>query len=212
MPIVWSKERVEALSTADVRSLQENARDRSFLDVVSICEEVLSTKTPVRRSGGKRSASSTKILEAECAKQLGDFAVYLLRKYDLSAASAMKNSVGVKGFKAHQVIAKNGQAKLGGDQRTGKVAIDRYISYRVKSEPISLTALLISKESDDGLVWEVLGSRHHFTNFQPYSHLRPYATDTEGGLYTGGEEFFDFPSASALFEATLATLAPQLTR
>ena len=210
MSLEWSKERVESLSTPEILALQENARIRGFLDVVSTCDEVLSTRKSVRRSSAPRSASSTKTLEAECSKQLSDLAVYLLTKYDLSTASAIKNSFGVKGFKAHQVIAKNGQAKLGGDQRTGKVAIDRYISYRVRNEPISLTALLISKESDHGLVWQVLGSGHHFTNFQPYSQLRPYVTDTEGGLYTGGEEFIDFSAASTLFESVLSKLAPPI--
>jgi len=121
-------------------------------------------------------------------------------------------SVDVKGFKSHQITAKNGQAKLGGDQRTGKVAIDRYISYRVRNEPISLTALLISKESDDGLVWQVLGSQHHFQNFHTYSQLRPYAKDSDGSLYAGGEEFIEFSSASALFEAILVNLASPINK
>lgn len=212
MSIDWSKERIESLSTQEIQSLQENARTKGHLEIVARCDEVLAARKSVRRQSGPRSASSTKILEAECAKQLSDFAIYLQTKYDLSAASATAKSVGVKGYKAHQVVAKNGQAKLGGDQRTGRVAIDRYISYRVRNEPISLTALLISKESDDGLVWQVLGSGHLFKNFKTYSQLRPYAKDNEGGLYRGGEEFFDFLSASALFETTLATLTPQLTR
>ena len=207
MSVAWSKERIEALSTQDVLSLQENARTRGFQDVATTCDEVLAKRKQVRRSSGPRSASPTKILEAECAKQLSDFAIYLQTKYDLSAATANAKSVGVKGYKSHQVVAKNGQAKLGGDQRTGKVAIDRYISYRVRNEPISLTALLISADSDDQLAWQVLGSPHHFKNFKPYSLLRPYATDTEGGLYTGGEEFIEFAPAAILFESVLAGLA-----
>ena len=207
MSINWSIERIEALTTQEVLSLRDNAGNRGFQDVAATCDEVLTTRKPVRRASGPRSASPTKILEAECAKQLSDFAIYLQTKYDLSAATATAKSVGVKGFKPHQVVAKNGQAKLGGDQRTGRVAIDRYISYRVRNEPISLIALLVSAESEDQLVWQVLGSPHHFKNFKPYSQLRPYATDTEGGLYTGGEEFIDFAAASTLFESVLAGLA-----
>jgi hypothetical protein len=212
MTIVWSKVRVEALSTAEVLELQRNAKKRGNQDITLICNQVLSTRALVRRSGGTRSASSTKILEAECGKQLSEFAIYLSSKYDLSAKSASIKSVDVKGFKSHQLTAKNGQAKLGGDQRKGKVAIDRYISYRVRNEPISLTALLISKESDEGLVWQVLGSRHHFNKSHTYSQLRPYATEKDGGLYAGGEEFLEFSSASALFEAILVTLAPSIDK
>ena len=211
MSIVWSKDRVQALSTAEVLALQENARKKGNLDIAATCDQALSTRTLVRRSSGTRSAPSTKILEADCGKQLSEFAHYLSSKYNLSAKSALMKSVDVKGFRLHQLTSKKGQAKLGGDQRKGRVAIDQYISYRVRNEPISLTALLISKESDKGLVWQVLGSRHHFENFRTYSKLRPYAADTEGGLYAGGEEFIDFSSASALFESVLATLASQLT-
>lgn len=212
MSIDWSKERIETLSTQEVLSLQENARNKGYLDIAAKCDEVLATRKPVRRSSGPRSVSPTKILEAECAKQLSDYAIYLQTQYDLSAVSATAKSVGVKGFKAHQVVAKNGQAKLGGDQRTGKVAFDRYISYRVRNEPISLTALLISADSGDQLMWQVLGSPHHFKNFKPYSQLRPYATDTEGGLYTGGEEFDDFATASELFESVLSGLADPIAK
>lgn len=210
MSINWSKERIEALSTQEVLSLQENARNKSYLDIATTCDEVLATRKPVRRASDPQSSSPTKSLEAECVKQLSDFAIYLQTKYDLSAASAAAKSVGVKGFKAHQFIAKNGQAKLGGDQRTGKVAIDRYISYRVRNEPIALTALLISADSENQLMWQVLGSPHQFRNFKSYSQLRPYATDTDGGLYTGGEEFVDFAAAATLFELVLQGLADPL--
>jgi hypothetical protein len=212
MTIDWSKDRVGTLSTPEILELQKNARARGVLEVVATCDLVLLTRKPIRRHSGPSVSTPTKILEAKCAKQLSDFAIHLIAKYDLSASTAAKLSEGAKGFKAHQVTAKNGQAKLGGDQRTGKVAIDRYISYRVRNEPVSLTALLISKESDEGLVWQVLGSPHHFKNFRPYSQLRPYASDTEGGLYRGGEEFIEFSDAAALFESLLVKLTSYFSK
>lgn len=210
MSIDWSKERVEALSSSEILTLQENARKRGYLDVVATCEEVLSTRKSVRRSTGPRTASPIKILEAECVKQLSDFAAYLLTKYDLSTQSAIEKSAGSSGFKPHQLVAKDKKAKLGGHQRTGRVAIDRYISYRLKDEPLSLTALLISSESETNLVWQVLGAAHYFENSLKYSQLRPYAKDEEGGLYTGGKEFTEFTPASVLFESLLAKMADPL--
>lgn len=212
MPIEWSKERIEALSTQEILSLQENARVKGHLDIATRCDEVLSSRKPVRRSSGPRSSSPTKILEAECSWKLAEFAKLLLLKYDLSAATAINNSVGTKGFMAHKLTAKDGNAKLGGDQRTGKVAIDRYISYRVRNEPVSLTALLISAESEDQLVWQVLGSQHHFKNIKSLSQLRPYLSDAAGNLYAGGEEFTEFSEAASLFESVLAGLVDPLTK
>ena len=207
MSINWSRELIETLATHEVLSLQKNALNQGHLDISKRCEEVLTTRKHALGSSAPRSRSAIKQIESECSKVLSDFALYLHQKYDISAAAAAAKSVGVKGFIAHRLTSKNGQAKLGGDQLTGKVTIDRYISYRVRNEPISLVALLISADSEDQLMWQVLGSPHHFKNFKPYSQLRPYATDTEGGLYTGGEEFIDFAAASTLFESVLAGLA-----
>ena len=49
----WNKERVEALATADVRQLRENAMLRERRSVVALCDEVL-TGRPRQRTG-KRS-------------------------------------------------------------------------------------------------------------------------------------------------------------
>lgn len=211
MSINWSKERIELLSTAEVQSLRENALTKGFPDVAVTCDEVLSTRKPIRKSGGSRSSSPTKALEAECAKQLSDLATYLSFKYDLSSETAAKMSKEIKGFRAHQITAKNGQAKLGGDQRIGKVAIDRYISYRVGNEPVALTALLISQDSEEGLLWQVLGSQKHFQQFNSFSDLRSYASDKDGGLYKCGLNFTSFAEAAALFEKIISGLTKKTT-
>lgn len=211
MSINWSKERIESLSTSEVQSLRENALTKGYPDVAAICDVVLSTRKSTRKSGESRSSSRTKVLEAECAKQLSDLALYLSSKYDLSSATASKMSADVKGFKAHQLTAKNGQAKLGGDQRTGKVAIDRYISYRVGNEPVTLTALLISRDAQEGLMWQVLGSEKHFTKFDSYSQLRSYASESDGGLYKCGLNFTSFSDAATLFETVISKLTNQIS-
>jgi hypothetical protein len=211
MSIQWSKERIEALTTTEVQALRENAISKGFGDVANTCDEVLSTRKPIRKSGGSRSSSPTKILEADCAKQLSDFAAYLSSKYDLSSATATKMSDGVKGFRAHQVTAKNGQAKLGGDQRTGKVAIDRYISYRLGNEPVALTALLISQESEEGLMWQVLGSEKHFQKFESFTDLRSYTSNKNVGLYKCGLNFTSFNEAATLFEEIISKLTKPIS-
>lgn len=211
MSIQWSKERIELLSTAEVQSLRENALTKGYADVAASCDQVLSTRKPIRQSGVSRSSSPTKILESECAKQLSDLAVFLSSKYDLSPATATKLSVGVKGFRAHQLTAKNGQAKLGGDQRTGKVAIDRYISYRLGNEPVALTALLLSQESEEGLIWQVLGSEKHFQKFESFTDLRSYASDKDVGLYKCGLNFTSFSEAATLFEEIISKLTKPIS-
>lgn len=211
MSIQWSKERIEALTTTEVQALRENAISKGFGDVASTCDEVLLTRKPIRKSGGSRSASPTKTLEADCAKKLGDLAAYICSKYDLSAETATKLSQGVKGFKAHQVTDKNGKAKLGGDQRTGKVAIDRYISYRLGNEPVAMAAWLASHDSEEGLLWQVLGSEKHFEKSDSISQMRSYASDKDGGLYKCGLNFNNFSEAASLFEEIISKLTKPIS-
>ena len=194
MAINWTKEKINELTTQEITALQENARVRGNSEIVSLCDEVLATKKPIRKA---RTSSATKTLEAECSHQLSEFAKYLSSKYDLSAATAIKKSAGVKGFRPHNLTAKNGQAKLGGEQRTGAVAMDRYISYRLKNDIVSLTAWLESKEDTENLKWQVRGPAACFGRVD--SESKPN-NEAELG------EFIEFADASDKFERCLISL------
>lgn len=197
MAISWTKEKINALAVHEISALKENARIRGNDEIMNLCEEVLSRKKPIRKT---RTSSTTKTLEAECSHQLSEFAAMLANKYDLSAATATKNSEGTKGFRSHNLTAKDGQAKLGGAQRTGKVAIDRYISYRVKDEIISFGAWLVTKDETEKLMWQVFGPKHYFANFKSVGELYPESFGSEESNGSGGEEFIAFEEASHKFE------------
>ena len=47
----WTKDRIEALSTAEVRQLRDNAQRLSEAEIVGLCEEVL--KARPKTGGGK---------------------------------------------------------------------------------------------------------------------------------------------------------------
>ena len=203
MAVSWTKERIDALTVEEISALQENARIRGSDEIMNLCKQVLSTKKPARKA---RTSSTTKTLEAECSHQLSEFAAILANKYDLSAATATKNSEGTKGFRSHNLTAKDGQAKLGGAQRTGKVAIDRYISYRVKDDIISFGAWLATKDEPEKLMWQVFGPKHHFANFKSADELHPESFSPEESNGSGGEEFIAFEEASHKFEQLVQAL------
>ncbi len=205
MAISWTKEKINELTAQEILALQGNARVRGNSEIMDLCTEVLATKKPLRKA---RTASTTKTLEAECSHQLSELASQLSSKYDLSAETAAKKSEGVKGFRPHKLTSKDGQAKLGGQQRTGKVGIDRYISYRVKNDLVSLGAWLISKDSPDDLVWQVLGPQRFFENFKLIKESYPSLFDTSHEV--GGEEFIDFQKASERFEEVISKLTQEV--
>src|SRR3981189_3374587 len=76
------------------------------------------------------------------AGQLAAIGKEMAEKYDLSEETAKANSVGVKGFRAHKLLDSKGYAKLGGMQRDGSVAIERYISYRSGNDTVYLGVFL----------------------------------------------------------------------
>ena len=53
---VWTRERIEALSTAEIRQLRENAERLSEADIVGLCDEILKA----RPKGGAKTAAKTK--------------------------------------------------------------------------------------------------------------------------------------------------------
>ena len=199
MAINWTKEKINELTAQEITALQENARVRGNAEVVSWCDEILATKKPIRKA---RTTSTTKTLEAECSHQLSELAKHLSSKYDLTAETATKKSEGVKGFRPHSLTAKNGQAKLGGEQRTGRVAMDRYISYRLKNDIVSLTAWLESKEDTENLKWQVRGPA---TCFGPLDGENIFLDESGTVL----NEFIEFSESSDKFEKCLTSLLSQ---
>ena len=80
-------------------------------------------------------------------------------KYDLSEETAKARSVGVKGFKAHKLLDAKGYAKLGGMQRDGSVAVDRYISYRRGKDIVSLGVFLLKDQPVEAHEFHVIAPR-----------------------------------------------------
>ena len=55
---VWTRERIEGLSTAEVRQLRDNAARLSEAEIVGLCDEVLKARPKVAASKAKRSAAA----------------------------------------------------------------------------------------------------------------------------------------------------------
>ena len=53
---VWTKDRIEALSTAEVRQLRDNAQRLSESEIVGLCDEVIKARPKGGAKAGKASA------------------------------------------------------------------------------------------------------------------------------------------------------------
>ena len=97
-----------------------------------------------------------------------------------------------------------GFAKLGGMQRDGSVAVDRYISYRRGTDIVSLSVFLLKDQPIEAHEFHVIAPKALLEGARPMAEIRPTATETQKQSADSGLAFKDLPSAAAAFDAALA--------
>jgi hypothetical protein len=147
--------------------------------------------------------------------ELGGVAEALGKRFDLTAQTARKLSIGSSRFMPHSLTAKNGEAKTGGAMKEGKLAIDRYISYRLRDELISLAYILFKEEPEENGRYYLVGTEGVFTGGQKFSEVlagkanygwSPAFTDR---MYA--QPFTELAEAAAAYETLIAKLAPRIS-
>src|ERR1700755_954895 len=134
----WSDDRIAALSDQDLKNLLVNAERKSVADVIAQCRAEMERRDAAKPRKASKPRTELKEFEHEVSGQLAAVGKEMAEKYDLSEETAKANSAGVKGFRSHRLLDAKGYAKLGGHQRDGTGAVDRYISYRRGNDIVSL--------------------------------------------------------------------------
>ena len=207
MAIEWTEDRVAALETPQLKNLRENALKRDVAALADLCTAELAKRNAdkPRRIGQPR--SEAKQFEHDMADQIAAVGKTLAEKYDLSEATAKAKSEGVKGFKAHKLLDSKGSAKLGGMQRDGSVAVDRYISYRRGKDIVTLSIFLLKDQPIETHEFQVIAPLTMLDGGKPVAEIRPTATPAQKQSADGGLAFKDLDSAAAAFDAVLAKIA-----
>jgi ribosomal protein L12E/L44/L45/RPP1/RPP2 len=201
----WSDERIAALSDQDLKNLLVNAERKSVAAVIAQCKAEIEKRDAAKPRKTPKPRTELKEFEHEMSGQLAAVGKEMAEKYDLSEQTAKARSEGVKGFRSHKLLDAKGFAKLGGHQRDGSVAIDRYISYR-RGNGIVTLGVWLPKDAP-------IADREF--------HVSAPAGMIEGGkslveVRTGAEDkdqetrqiraFKDLASAAAAFDAALAKI------
>ena len=203
----WTDERVAALSNQDLKNLRVNAERKSVDELIAKCDAEMEKRQANKpRSKSAKPRSVSKELEHEMAGQLAAVGKEMAAKYDLSEETAKAASVGVKGFKAHKLLDAKGYAKLGGMQRDGSVAVDRYISYRRGADIVSLSVFLLKDQPVEEHEFQVIAPLAMLDGGKPVAEIRPTATAAQKQSADGGLAFKDLESAAAAFDAVLAKI------
>jgi hypothetical protein len=203
----WSDDRIAALSDQDLKNLLVNAERKSVPELVAQCKAEIEKRDAAKPRKAAKPRTELKEFEHDMSAQLAAVGKEMAQKYDLSEESAKANSAGVKGFKAHKLLDAKGYAKLGGMQRDGSVAVDRYISYRRGKDIVSLSVFLLKDQPIEAHEFQVIAPLAVLEGGKPVAEIRPTATAAQKQSADGGLAFKDLPSAAAAFDAALAKIA-----
>jgi hypothetical protein len=200
----WSDDRIAALSDQDLKNLLVNAERKSVADLIEKCTVELEKRNAAKPRKASKPRTELKEFEHDVSGQLAEIGKEMAEKYDLSEETAKAKSEGVKGFKAHKLLDSKGYAKLGGMQRDGSVAIDRYISYRRGKDIVSLSVFLLKDQPVEAHEFHVIAPQALLAGGKPVAEIRPTATEAQKQSADSGMAFKDLPSAAAVFDAALA--------
>ena len=155
----------------------------------------------------KTAKPRTELKEFEHAMsgELAEAGKRMAAKYDLSEETAKAKSAGVKGFRSHKLLDAQGYAKLGGHQRDGTVAVDRYISYRRGNDIASLGVWLPKEAPIESHEFYVSAPAAIIDGGRPFAEVLPGIAQKEQETRLV-RSFKDLPSAEAAFDAALAKI------
>jgi hypothetical protein len=202
----WSDERIAALSDQDLKNLLVNAERKSVAAVVAQCKAEMEKRDALKPRKATKSRSELKEFEHEMSGQLAAVGKEMAEKYDLSEETAKANSVDVKGFRSHKLLDAKGFAKLGGHQRDGTVAVDRYISYRRGKGIVTLGVWLLKDAPIEDHEFHVSAPADMIEGGKAFAEVRPGISEKDAHETRHIRAFKDLPSAAAAFDAALAKI------
>jgi hypothetical protein len=202
----WSDDRIAALSDQDLKNLLANAVRKSAAPVIAQCEAEIEKRNAAKPRKGPKPRTEVKEFEHEISGQLAAVGKQMAEKYDLSEETAKARSEGVKGFRSHKLLDAKGFAKLGGHQRDGSVAVDRYISYRLGNGIVSLGVWLLKDAAIEDHEFHVSAPAGMIEGGKGFAEVRTGISEKEAQDTRQMRAFKDLPSAAAAFDAALAKL------
>ena len=206
----WDKDRIDRLSSVEIVSLRANALKRGEAAIVAQCNEAMTNRrAPPNATKTIARTVADRLSEKEVAPLLETFATEMLTIFDLNEDRATALSRGTNGFIPHRLVSKSGRAKIGGAQKSGLVAFDRYISYRLKNETYEFSVR--KPLGSNTLVYEIAAPKKYLPDPQPISALRPRIPEVvTNDSNRFGQHFADFLTAASLYRGILAQVAPGL--
>ena len=175
----WSDEKLAALADKDLKTLRSNEERKSAADLVAKCTAELEKRDAAKPRKTAKPRTELKEFEHAVAGELAAVGKEMADKYDLSEETAKAKSAGIKGFRSHKLLDAQGHAKLGGSQRDGTVAVDRYISYRRGNDIVALGVWLPKEALIESHQFYVSAPAAMIDGARPFAEVLPGISQRE---------------------------------
>ena len=205
----WSEDRIAALSDQDLKNLLVNAERKSVADLIAKCRTEIEKRDAAKPRKAAKPRTELKEFEHAMSGEIAEVGKRMAAKYDLSEETAKARSAGIKGFRSHKLLDAQGHAKLGGSQRDGTVAVDRYISYRRGNDIVMLGVWLLKDAPIDSHEFHVSAPAAMIEGGKAFAEVRPGISEKDQQETRLIRSFKDLPSAEAAFDAALAKITAQ---
>ncbi len=202
----WTDERISALSDQELKNLLANAERRGVAEVAERCRTEVVRRDAAKPRKASKPRTEIKEFERDVSARIAEVGKAMAEKYDLSEDTAKAKSAGVKGFKTHRLLDSKSSAKLGGHQRNGSVAVDRYISYRLGNDVVSLGVWLLKDTPVESHEFHVIAPGSMIEGGRPLAEVRAgfEAAELQPGRLI--RAFKDLDEAAAAFDRALAAI------
>lgn len=216
----WTDEKLATLDKGQLLNLLDNLHTqresgRVAAEVADDLSSRISARLPARAKTVRRKrARSQVMLEARVAQQLGSLAATLAERYDLSAETAQRLSNGVKGFRPQSMTDRRGEARTGGSVKSGRMAIDRYIAYRVRDSMASLAFLLPADAPNEAGRYvlmatdDLLDGEHESDDFATIAREHGWSESSRARMRA--VQAANYAEAEKLYETVIARAATRL--
>jgi hypothetical protein len=202
----WSDDRIAALSDQDLKNLLANAERKSASSIVAQCKAEMEKRDAAKPRRAAKPRTELKEFEHDISGQLATVGKEMAEKYDLSEETAKVRSADVKGFRSHKLLDAKGFAKLGGHQRDGTVAVDRYISYRRGNGIVTLGVWLPKDAPIEDHEFHVSAPSEMIEGGKTFAEVRPGISEKDLQETRHIRVFKDLPSAAAAFDSALSKI------
>ena len=139
--------------------------------------------------------------ERTIAEALGRLQGELSRDFDMTPETAAQLGT----VRPHATADKHGNGKTGGAMKSGDIALDRYLSYKLRNTRIGFSVMLLNGRPTDEAKFIIYGTPDVLPDGAPPQDANIWAAGEVDVVYSS------FDAAATRYQQLIATIAPRLS-